>query len=162
MPPPVETSPGLPSHYRWLSQLFPELLPKNDELKARLRDPAAQAEIAADRRLALAVRTLGWALGVERSLLPVLKRKRVTVLVMDCNIGQAKLDYADARRTMTQEQVLRKPCLFPDHPYQQYCRAFERRAVRENRPVWVARVPIPDWGPKDVPSDLRWKCKGWW
>ncbi|MGC8477383.1 MAG: hypothetical protein ACP5NP_13600, partial [Acetobacteraceae bacterium] len=67
-----------------------------------------------------------------------------------------------ARRTMTQEQVLRKHCLYPDHPYQQYCRAFERRVVRDNRPLWVARVPIPDLGPKDVPADLRWKCKGWW
>jgi hypothetical protein len=134
----------LPSHYRWLSTLFPEFLPDRHQLEDRLREDEFQAALAADPRLARAVRKLAWALGVQRNLIPVVKPRRVVVLVADSNVAQAKALYAEARKTMSQEQVLRKYCMFPDHPFQQNARKHEPRYSHDKRPVWMGLLPIPD------------------
>ena len=142
--PPAEKPARLPSHYRWLSTLFPEFLPDRHQLEDRLREDDFKAAIAADARLARAVRKLALALGVQRNLIPRVKPKRVVVLVADSNIAGAKALYAEARQTMSQEQVLRKYCMFPDHPFQQNARKHEPRYSHDKRPVWMGLLPIPD------------------
>ena len=143
-PPEADKPARLPSHYRWLSTLFPEFLPDRHQLEDRLREDDFKAALAADARLARAVRKLAWALGVQRNLIPVVKPKRVVVLVADSNVAQAKALYAEARRTMSQAQVLRKYCMFPDHPFQQNARKYEPRYNHDKRPVWMGLLPIPD------------------
>ena len=141
--PPADKPARLPSHYRWLSTLFPEFLPDRHQLEDRLREEDFKAALAADTRLARAVRKLAWALGVERNLIPRVAPKRVVVLVADSNVAQAKALYAEARKTMSQEQVLRKYCMFPDHPFQQNARKHEPRYSHDKRPVWMGLLPIP-------------------
>ena len=57
-PPPREKAPRLPSHYRWLTKLFAEFLPDRHALEDRLREQDVKDAIAADPRLAKAVRKL--------------------------------------------------------------------------------------------------------
>ena len=142
--PPADQPARLPSHYRWLSTLFPEFLPDRHQLEDRLREDDFKSAIAADSRLARAVRKLAWALGVQRNLIPRVTPKRVVVLVADSNIPQAKALYAEARKTLSQEQVLRKYCMFPDHPFQQNARKHEPRYSHDKRPVWMGLLPIPE------------------
>ncbi len=62
--------PRLPTHYRWLTKLFPEFLPDRHALEDQLREQAVKDAIAADPRLAKAIRKLAWMLGVQRNLIP--------------------------------------------------------------------------------------------
>ena len=143
-PPPADKPARLPSHYRWLSTMFPEFLPDRRQLEDRLRGDDLKSAIAADPRLARAVRKLAWALGVQRNLIPRVTPKRVVVLVADSNVAGAKALYAEARKTLSQEQVLRKYCMFPDHPFQQNARKHEPRYSHDKRPVWMGLLPIPE------------------
>ena len=148
-PPPREKAPRLPSHYRWLTKLFPEFLPDRHALEDRLREQDVKDAIAADPRLATAVRKLAWALGVQRNLIPPGPPRGQVLLVVGCSVAQAKADYQAGLKIMSHEQVLRKYCMFPDHPWQVRVRevARDKRHNHDKRPVWL--------GPHLKPPELQ-------
>ena len=151
-PPPREKTPRLPTHYRWLTKLFPEFLPDRHALEDRLREQDVKDAIAADPRLAKAIRKLAWALGVQRNLIPPGPPRGQVLLVVGCSVAQARADYLAGLKIMSHEQVLRKYCMFPDHPFQQRMREVSRdkRHNHDKRPVWLGGglkppelLPIP-------------------
>ena len=131
--PPREKGPRLPTHYRWLTKLFPEFLPDRHALEDQLREQAVKDAIAADPRLAKAIRKLAWMLGVQRNLIPPAPPRGQVMLLVGCSVEQAKKEYQDGLKTMSHDQVLRKHCMFPDHPFQQRM----REVSRDKRPVWL-------------------------
>ena len=137
-PPPPEKAVRLPTHYRWLTKLFPEFLPDRHALEDRLREQDVKDAIAADPRLAKAIRKLAWMLGVQRSLIPPAPRRCLRVLVADSNVAKAKADYANGLKTMTHDEIMRKWVKFPDDPWMRMVREVSRdkRHNHDKRPVW--------------------------
>ena len=142
IPPPGEKPARLPSHYRWLTKLFAEFLPDRHALEDRLREQEVKDAIAADPRLAKAVRKLAWALGVQRNLIPPGPPRGQVLLVVGCSVAQVRADYDGALKTRSHDEILRAWCMFPDHPWQQRVREVSRdkRHNRDRRPVWLGRV----------------------
>ena len=142
----------LPTHYRWLTKLFPEFLPDRHALEDRLREQEVKDAIAADPRLAKAIRKLAWMLGVQRNLIPPGPPRGQVMLLVGCSVEQARAEYRDGLKTMSHDQVLRKHCMFPDHPFQQRMREISRdkHHNHDKRPVWLGGglkppelLPIP-------------------
>jgi hypothetical protein len=151
-PPPPEKPVRLPTHYRWLTKLFPEFLPDRHALEDQLREQDVKDAIAADPRLARAIRKLAWMLGVQRNLIPPAPRRRLRLLVVGCSVAQAKAQYANGLKTMTHEEIMAEWVMFPDHPFQQRMREVSRdkRHNHDKRPVWLGPylkppelLPIP-------------------
>ena len=153
--PPPEKAPRLPTHYRWLTKLFPEFLPDRHALEDRLREQDVKDAIAADPRLAKAIRKLAWALGVQRNLIPPGPPRGQVMLLVGCSVEQAKKEYRDGLKTMSHEQVLRKHCMFPDHPFQVRMRevSHDKRHNHDKRPVWFGGGLKP---PPAPPDDREW------
>ena len=150
--PPRDKGTRLPTHYRWLTKLFPEFLPDRHALEDQLREQAVKDAIAADPRLAKAIRKLAWMLGVQRNLIPPGPPRGQVMLLVGCSVEQAKKEYQDGLKTMSHDQVLRKHCMFPDHPFQVQMREVSRdkRHNHDKRPVWLGPylrppelLPIP-------------------
>jgi hypothetical protein len=68
--------PVMPYGSHWLVRLIPGATASLSQLEALLRDPEMAALLAADARLGRILRPLCWALGVQRSLAPPLRRRR--------------------------------------------------------------------------------------
>ena len=155
--PPREKTPRLPSHYRWLTKLFPEFLPDRHALEDRLREQEVKDAIAADPRLAKAIRKLAWALGVQRDLIPPGPERGQVLLLVGCSVAQAKAEYQAALKEMSHEQVLRKHCMFPDHPWQVRMRevSFDKRHNHDKRPVWYGGGLKPPEPPRTRHSVLE-------
>ena len=154
--PPREKAPRLPSHYRWLTKLFPEFLPDRHALEDRLREQDVKDAIAADPRLAKAIRKLAWMLGVQRNLIPPGPPRGQVLLLVGCSVEQARGEYRDGLKTMSHDQVLRKHCMFPDHPFQVRMREVSRdkRHNHDKRPVWLGGgLKPPELQP--IPYPLR-------
>ena len=146
----------LPTHYRWLTKLFPEFLPDRHALEDRLRDQDVKDAIAADPRLAKAIRKLAWMLGVQRSLIPPARQRGQVFLVSDSNVAKARADYAEGLKTMTHEEIMRKWVKFPDDPWMRKARDVSRdkRHNHDKRPVWFG----PDLKPPEfqpIPYPIR-------
>ena len=143
----------LPTHYRWLTKLFPEFLPDRHALEDRLRDQDVKDAIAADPRLAKAVRKLAWMLGVQRNLIPPGPPRAQVLLVPDNNVAQAKALYEAGLATMTHDQVLRKYCRFHDDEWQRRVRevSHDKRHNHDKRPVWLGHMKPPELQPITYP-----------
>jgi hypothetical protein len=152
--PPQAKPDRLPTHYRWLTALFPEFLPDRHQLEDRLREPEVKAAIAADPRLARAIRKLAWMLGVQRSLIPPAPPRGQVLLVVGSSVAQARADYTAALKVMAPEEILRRWCMFPDDPWQQTvrARAHDKRHNHDRRPVWLGpRLKAPELQPIHIP-----------
>ena len=138
-PPPPEKPLRLPGHYRWLTKLYPEFLRDRHFLEDELRRQSVKDAIAADPRLAKAVRKLAWALGVERHLIPPTPKRPMKLLVPHSDIARAKAEYADGLKIMSFEQIMRKWVMFPDDPWMVKAREVSRdkRHNHDKRPVWL-------------------------
>ena len=149
-PPPPEKPVRLPTHYRWLTKLFPEFLRDRHALEDQLREQAVKDAIAADPRLARAVRKLAWMLGVQRNLIPPGRKRGQVFLVADSNVAKAHADYAEGLKTMTHEEIMAKWVKFPDDPWMRKAREVSRdkRHNHDKRPVWFGPdLRPPDFGP---------------
>jgi hypothetical protein len=98
---------------RWRTILATAALPGRVELETLLRDSEAKAVLAGDPRLARALRPVVWMLGADTALLPRARPRPPVILVPGADVERAKAEYAAARKTLTQAEVLERYCTPP-------------------------------------------------
>lgn len=116
---------------RWRSILARASLAGRAELEVLLRDPEGMAVLAGDRRLACALRPLAWMLDVDAALLPRARPQPTVILVPGPDTQAARAEYVEARKTLTQAEVMERYCTAPTGP----------RPGPPRRPVWLGSDP---------------------
>lgn len=130
-PPPPREFALLLRAQRWRTILAQVSLPGRVEFDALLRDPEGKAVLAADRRLARALRPLAWMFGIEAPLVPRARPRPTVILVPGADAGVAREEYVKARKTLSQVEVVERYCTPPIAP----------RPASRQRPVWLGPDP---------------------
>ena len=130
-PPPKRDFTLLLRAQRWRSILAQAALAGRTEFEALLRDPEGKALLATDRRLAGMLRPLAWMIGVDAALLPRVRPRPMVILVPGADVRAARAEYVEARKTLTQAEIMERYCSPPIQP----------RPGWQRRPVWLGPDP---------------------